>query len=115
MNNPFQQFETLLAEREPAAVFDFLLERYRAEENFPLVFETHLMKKRHELGLPLIPTEPLNGLDVETQRAYDEGSIAAARVAAYSLEANASHGPSARSGSVMNSNRSAKARRDDQR
>ncbi len=79
MSNPFQQFETLLADHEPAAVFDFLLERYRAEENFPLVFETHLMKKRHELGLPLIPTEPLNGLDVETQRAYDEGSIAAAR------------------------------------
>ena len=79
MSNPFQQFETLLAEHEPGAVFDFLLERYRAEENFPLVFETHLMKKRHELGLPLIPTEPLNGLDVETQRAYDEGSIAAAR------------------------------------
>ena len=79
VSTPFQEIETLLAEREPAAAFDFLLEHYRAEENFPLVFETRLMKKRQELGLPLIPTESLNGLDTETQRAYDEGSMEAAR------------------------------------
>ncbi len=79
VSTPFQEIETLLAEREPAAAFDFLLERFRAEENFPLIFETRLMKKRHELGLPLIPTETLNGLDAETQRAYDDGSMEAAR------------------------------------
>ena len=79
VSSPFDEIDTLLSEKEPAAAFDFLLDRYRAEENFPLVFETRLMKKRHELGLPLIPTEPLNNLDAETQRAYDEGSLDAAR------------------------------------
>lgn len=79
MSTPFQEIEALLADEEPTAAFDYLLKRFRAEENFPLVFETRLMKKRHELGLPLIPTETLNGLDAETQRAYDEGSVEAAR------------------------------------
>ncbi|HUG80950.1 MAG TPA: hypothetical protein VML01_04765 [Bryobacterales bacterium] len=79
METPFQEVEKLLAEREPAAAFDYLIERYRAEEKYALLFEARLMKKRHELGLPLIPTVPLDGLDPEVQRAYDDGSVEAAR------------------------------------
>jgi len=79
MDAPFQEVEKLLAEREPAAAFDYLIERYRAEEKYALLFEARLMKKRHELGLPLIPTVPLDGLDPEVQRAYDDGSVEAAR------------------------------------
>ncbi|MDA1316348.1 MAG: hypothetical protein O2968_23790 [Acidobacteria bacterium] len=79
METPFQEVEKLLAERKPAAAFDYLIERYRAEEKYALLFEARLMKKRHELGLPLIPTVPLDGLDPEVQRSYDDGSVEAAR------------------------------------
>ena len=79
MSTAFQEVEKLLAEGEPAAAFDYLIERYRAEEKYALLFEARLMKKRHELGLPLIPTAPLNDLDPEVQRAYDDGSLEAAR------------------------------------
>ncbi len=61
------------------AGLDFLVKKFREEKKYPQLFEAGLMKKRHELGLPLIHAGPLNDLPEETQRAYDEGSTEVAR------------------------------------
>ena len=70
---------------KPAArtrAFDYLIEHFRKEKNQPTALpKARLMKARHELGLPLIPTEPLRDLPEETRNAYDEKSIEAAREA----------------------------------
>jgi tetratricopeptide (TPR) repeat protein len=79
MRTTFQEVEELLAGPEPAAAFDYLIEQYRAEEKYAVLFEARLMKKRHELGLPLIPTTTLTDIEPEVQRAYDDGSVEAAR------------------------------------
>jgi tetratricopeptide (TPR) repeat protein len=75
----FEKVKGLVASDDPTTVLGFLAEQFREEKNYPLLFEARLMQKRHELGLPLIPTRPLNGLTAEVQQAYDEGSIEAAR------------------------------------
>lgn len=58
--------------------FDRLADHFRAEGQYPLVFEARLMKARAELGLPAILTQPVNGLGAADQRRYDDASIAAA-------------------------------------
>ncbi|MEX2263527.1 MAG: hypothetical protein WD696_16335 [Bryobacteraceae bacterium] len=61
------------------AVFDLLVTWFREEKNYPRLFEARVMKKRHELGLPLIQTEAFGGLPPEVQQAFDQGFIEAAR------------------------------------
>ena len=61
------------------AVFEMLAATLRDEKKYPLLFEARVMKKRRDLGLPLIQTESPGELPAEKQRAYDEGFIAAAR------------------------------------
>ena len=75
----FAEIEKSLAERGSEACFGLLVEKFRAEQKYPQLFEALLMKKRHELGLPLLPNGPLNDLPEEKQAAYDAGSIEAAR------------------------------------
>ena len=48
--------ETLESSGVPAAL-DFLAETLEAEKKFPQLFEALLMKKRHELGLPIEPSD----------------------------------------------------------
>ncbi len=81
MNEAFDQVASLLQTGGSSAAFDYLIEHFRKEKNHPLLFEARLMRARHELGLPLIPTEPLRDLPEETRNAYDEKSIEAAREA----------------------------------
>ena len=61
------------------AAFDFLARRFRDEKQFPQLFEARLMKKRRELGLPLIQAEPIGELPGDTRRAYEDAYIDAAR------------------------------------
>ena len=81
MNEAFDQVASLLESNGSSAAFDYLIERFRTEKNYPLLFEARLMKARHELGLPLMPSEPVQGLPEETRNTYDEKSIEAAREA----------------------------------
>src|SRR5205814_5781071 len=53
--------------------------KFRDEKKYPLEFEARLLKKRHELKLPLIQAEPAPDLPAGVRRAYDEEFIAAAR------------------------------------
>ena len=75
----FELVEECLEREGSGAGLDFLVKKFRAEKMYPQLFEARLMRKRHELGLPLIHTGLLNDLPEETQRAYDEGSAEVAR------------------------------------
>ena len=75
----FEQVQDALRAGDADAGFDLLIERFRSEQAYPLIFEARLMKKRNELGLPLIQTESFNGLDEGVQSSYEEATIAAAR------------------------------------
>ena len=81
MNEAFDQVANLLENTGSNAAFDYLIDRFRAEKNYPLLFEARLMKARHELGLPLMPSEALPDLPEETRAKYDRESVDAAREA----------------------------------
>lgn len=61
------------------AAFDILIGAVLKEKNYPLLFEARLMKKRLQLGLPLIPVESLNDLPKKARREYEKSYIEAAR------------------------------------
>ena len=61
------------------AAFDFVVQRFRDAKQFPQLFEARLMKRRRELGMPLIQTESIGELPGDTRRAYEDAYIDAAR------------------------------------
>ena len=78
-DNSFDLLEQTLREGGSEAVFDFLAQKFRKEKNYPRLFETRLMKKRYELGLPILQIEPLNELSEEARKGYNETFAEAAR------------------------------------
>ncbi len=75
----FEQVQNALQSGDADAGFDLLIERFRKEKTYPLIFEARLMKKRNELGLPLIQTEPVRSFDESIQADYEQATIEAAR------------------------------------
>ena len=75
----FELVEQCLETSGSEAGLDFLVKKFREEKKYPQLFEARLMKKRYELGLPLIPAGPLNDLPEDKQRDYDAGSTEVAR------------------------------------
>lgn len=67
----------MLDESGPAG-FDTLAERFIAAGNYPAAFEARLMKKRLDMGLPLMATSA-NDLSAEQARLYADAQIEAAR------------------------------------
>jgi hypothetical protein len=76
--NVFERLESLLSNRNPESIFDFLEKQFRADKKYPHLFETLLMRKRREMGLPLIQTGPLDLPDSQ-RRDYEESFVRAAR------------------------------------
>ena len=75
----FDQVRDALNSGNVEAGFDLAVERFREEGSYPLIFEARLMKKRHELGMPLIQTEPWSNLEPDVQAAYEQATVDAAR------------------------------------
>lgn len=75
----FAQIKKSFTEQGPTACFNFLVDKFRTEKKYPELFEAMLMRKRHELGLPLLLKGSLSDLPVDKQKSYDAGSIEAAR------------------------------------
>jgi hypothetical protein len=75
----FEEIEEILASRGGEVGFAFLIDKFRSEKSYPLLFEARLMKKRHELGLPLIQTDTMDELPAQTRTAYEQATIEAAR------------------------------------
>ena len=69
----FPSLDHLLETDGGAAGLDFLIEQFLASREYGLAFEARLMKKRHELGLPLLQTDSLN------DEAYQAGVVKIAR------------------------------------
>ncbi len=73
MADIFPSLDRLLESGSPAAGFDLLIEEFLAAKEYGTVFEARLMKKRFELGLPLLQTDSLN------DEAYQAGVVEIAR------------------------------------
>jgi hypothetical protein len=69
----FPQLDPLLESSDPTAGLDFLADQFLKAKEYGMLFEARLMKKRQELGLPLIQTDAL------TRDDYQEAVIVAAR------------------------------------
>lgn len=75
----FDAVENALKSTGSEAGFELLIERFRQEKNYPLIFNARLMKKRHELGLGLIELDSKPELPKEKAAPYHQAQIAAAR------------------------------------
>lgn len=73
----YQMIERAISEGGAQAAFEHLAERFRAEKNYPLLFETRLMKARYDLGLPLVHLD--NEIPDDNLAAYEAATIGAAR------------------------------------
>ncbi len=65
--------------REPRAAFDLLARKFLEEKQYPRLFEARLMRKRYELGLPLVRNPGLDGIPNEKRPAYEQAFLDAAR------------------------------------
>lgn len=72
----FEELDTALRGGDAGAAFDRVAAVCLEEQNYALLFETRLMRRRWELGLPLIQTG--DAFPAEKQGAYEQAMIAAA-------------------------------------
>ena len=75
-------FETLglmLGSEDPASSLDYLIGQFREAKDYHLMFEAKLMKKRLELGLPLIQAPNLGALPSDVQAKYQQFLVEAAQ------------------------------------
>lgn len=77
--NAFDLIDQALRSGGPGGGCDFLARKVIEEKNYPLLFEVRLLKKRYELGLPLIQVEDPASLPADLRRDYDKAFIDAAR------------------------------------
>ena len=75
----FNSLQRSLESGGATAAFDFLVDKFRDEKKYATLFEARMMKTRHELGLPLIQTEPSAHLPAEKRNAYEQATIEVAR------------------------------------
>lgn len=75
----FKLIEQTYRSSGPEAVFDLLIRGAREEKNYPALFGARLMQARHQLGLPLIETEPVPSLSDEQRPVYEKAFKEAAR------------------------------------
>src|SRR5437868_4274431 len=59
--------------------FDLLVQKFREEKNYPLLFETRMMQQRHRMGLPPLRVDGLEDVPASKRDAYDAALSAAAR------------------------------------
>ncbi|HEX2522630.1 MAG TPA: hypothetical protein VHP35_10935, partial [Terriglobia bacterium] len=75
----FEQIEQALKSRGAEATFDYLIQRFLEEKDYARIFQTRLLKKRFELGLPLIHRDLFDGLAPDQRKTYEEAFVQAAR------------------------------------
>ena len=75
----FDALEQALRSGGPDAGFDLLVQKFREEKKYPLLFEARLMKSRHALGLPLVQTERLEDLPEAKRGTHERAFMDAAR------------------------------------
>lgn len=76
----FPVLEETLRTAGPIATLDRLIEQLDAKGEYRALLEAHLLKARHELGLPLIMSGPLASLPEPARTQYEERYVAAIRL-----------------------------------
>jgi hypothetical protein len=80
-DDSFDLIEQAVASGGAASALDLLARKFLAEKQYPRLFETRLMQKRLELGLPLIQLAAIDTLPEPARTQYELGVRAAAREA----------------------------------
>ena len=75
----FPWIEHVLETGNAGAAFEQLAGRFRREKHYRGLFDTRLMQKRLELGLPLVSSPAIGDVPEELQQAYQDGYLQAAR------------------------------------
>ena len=75
----FDRAEQALQAGGAEAALQFLSEKFRNEKNYAALFETRLMRKRRELGLPLLQMGSLDDIPEDKRPGYEKEFIEAAR------------------------------------
>jgi hypothetical protein len=78
-DDTFQVLEQALESGGPAAGLDLLIEQFRTEKKYPLLFEARVLKSRHALDLPLVQVDRAEELPPEKRRAHEQAFMEAAR------------------------------------
>src|SRR5438874_4636294 len=76
----FDRLEQALKEQGPEAAIDRLCATLRERKEYDKLFYALLMKKRHELGVYPVPTDPSQFLPEAAQKPYDEAIREAGRL-----------------------------------
>ncbi len=75
----FAELDRMLISEDIPAVLDYLADQFRSLRRYALIFEARLMKKRFELGLPLIQTDASSEFSERNRSSYENAMIDAAR------------------------------------
>src|SRR5579864_5472693 len=75
----FERLEQTLRAEGQQAGFDLLIAHLLEQKNYPLLFEARLMRRRHEMGLPLIFSGNISDVPPAHQAAYQAALVEAAR------------------------------------
>lgn len=75
----FDRAEQALQAGGAEAALQFLSDKFRNEKNYAALFETRLMRKRRELGLPLLQMGSLDDIQEDKRPGYEKEFIEAAR------------------------------------
>lgn len=79
MSDIFDLLEESASQGGSEAAFEFLVERFRQEKNYPLLFDALLMKKRDQLGLPLVWVQSFPDLNEVQRQDFERAYLVAAR------------------------------------
>ena len=80
-NDPYHLIEQTVELDGAAPALDLLARKFLAEKQYPRLFETRLMQKRLELGLPLIQLGAIDTMPEPARTQYESGVREAAREA----------------------------------
>ena len=76
---PYEDLAQTLEKDGPRKAFDQLADTLRAQKKYPQLFEALLMRKRHELGLPLLGTDTFRDLPEALQAQVEDYYVAVCR------------------------------------
>ena len=74
----FSWIERILHNGDAEAAFERLIDRFRTEKRYRQLFDARLMKKRWELGLPLVSQPALADVPQELRQQYQDSYVEAA-------------------------------------
>ncbi len=78
-DDQFELLDRMLTDGEAGDAFEHLAQTFRKQQNYPMLFETRLMKARREVGLPLISSGSDNEPPPEVRARYEKAFFEAAR------------------------------------